>query len=184
MTSALQTSAATAAATHSSARSRPCSISWLLRAEVHPGLCQLARVLAHPLCADDGRYQYRLRGAAEEPINSKSKGSTVLGLPPEHPTLPSLLKGQRLPHGADRQVAPGLPAHFSPIKSGYEEFFGPMSGGVDYFTHASNNGTHDLYGNEEEKARRRLPDRPALATRGRLRHPHGAGRDHDARPSF
>ena len=38
------------------------------------------------------RWQYRLRGAAEEPINSKSKGSTTLGLPPEIPTLPSLLK--------------------------------------------------------------------------------------------
>ena len=38
------------------------------------------------------RYQYRLRGAAEEPINSKSRGSTTLGLPPEHPTLPSLLR--------------------------------------------------------------------------------------------
>ena len=39
------------------------------------------------------RYQYRLGGAAEVPINSKSKGSPTLGLPPEHPTLPSLLKG-------------------------------------------------------------------------------------------
>ena len=38
------------------------------------------------------RYQYRLRGAAEEPINGKSRGSTTLGLPPEHPTMPSLLK--------------------------------------------------------------------------------------------
>ncbi len=38
------------------------------------------------------RYQYRLRGAAEEPISSKSKGSTTRGLPPEHPTLPSKLK--------------------------------------------------------------------------------------------
>ena len=37
-----------------------------------------------------GRYQYRLRGAAEEPINSKSKGSTTLGLPTDHPTMPSL----------------------------------------------------------------------------------------------
>lgn len=37
------------------------------------------------------RYQYRLRGAAEEPINSKSRGSSALGLPPAHPTLPSLL---------------------------------------------------------------------------------------------
>jgi arylsulfatase A-like enzyme len=41
-----------------------------------------------------GRYQYRLRGGADEPISSKSKGSNVLGLPPEHPTLPSLLKKQ------------------------------------------------------------------------------------------
>jgi len=38
------------------------------------------------------RYQYRLRGAAEEPINSKSRGSSTLGLPPGHPTLPSLLR--------------------------------------------------------------------------------------------
>ena len=38
------------------------------------------------------RYQYRLRGAAEEPINSRSRGSATLGLPPEHPTLPSLLQ--------------------------------------------------------------------------------------------
>ena len=37
------------------------------------------------------RYQYRLRGAMEEPINSRSKGSTTLGLPPEIATLPDLL---------------------------------------------------------------------------------------------
>ena len=30
-----------------------------------------------------GRYQYRLRGAAEEPISSRSRGSTTLGLPPD-----------------------------------------------------------------------------------------------------
>jgi len=38
------------------------------------------------------RYQYRLRGALEEPINSRSKGSTTLGLPPDMPTLPSQLR--------------------------------------------------------------------------------------------
>ena len=38
------------------------------------------------------RYQYRLRGGADEPINSRSKGSTVLGLPPEVPTLPGMLR--------------------------------------------------------------------------------------------
>ena len=39
------------------------------------------------------RYQYRLRGAAEEPINSKSQRQCHAGLPPAHPTLPSLLRG-------------------------------------------------------------------------------------------
>ena len=37
-----------------------------------------------------GRWQYRLRGAAEEPLASVH-GDKVLGLPPAHPTLPSLL---------------------------------------------------------------------------------------------
>ena len=96
------------------------------------------------------RYQYRLRGAAEEPINSKSKGSSTLGLSPDHPTLPSLLKASGYHTALIGKWHLGYPPHFSPIKSGYEEFFGPMSGGVDYFTQCSNNGTHDLYLNEAE----------------------------------
>ena len=91
------------------------------------------------------RYQYRLRGAAEEPISSKSKGSTTLGLPPEHPTLPSLLKDAGYRTALMGKWHLGYPPVFGPLKSGYEEFFGPISGGVDYFTHCSNNGTHDLY---------------------------------------
>ena len=98
------------------------------------------------------RYQYRLRGAADEPINSKSKGSATLGLPAEHPTLPSLLKASGYRTALIGKWHLGYPPHFSPIKSGYEEFFGPMSGGVDYFTHCSNNGTHDLYLNDDEHA--------------------------------
>lgn len=97
------------------------------------------------------RYQYRLRGAAEEPINSKSRGNATLGLPPEHPTLPSLLKGAGYRTALIGKWHLGYPPHFSPIRSGYEEFFGPMSGGVDYFTHCSNNGTHDLFVGEQEQ---------------------------------
>jgi arylsulfatase A-like enzyme len=96
------------------------------------------------------RYQYRLRGGADEPINSKSKGSTVLGLPPEHPTLPSLLKASGYRTALIGKWHLGYPPHFSPLKSGYEEFFGPMSGGVDYFTHCASSGAHDLYSGEEE----------------------------------
>lgn len=98
------------------------------------------------------RYQYRLRGAAEEPISGRTRDSTTLGLPPEHPTLPSLLKAAGYRTALIGKWHLGYPPAFSPIRSGYDEFFGPMSGGVDYFTHCSTSGTHDLFLGEAEHA--------------------------------
>jgi arylsulfatase A-like enzyme len=96
------------------------------------------------------RYQYRLRGGADEPINSRSKGSTVLGLPPDVPTLPGMLRDAGYHTALIGKWHLGYPPHFSPLRSGYDEFFGPMSGGVDYFTHCSTTGAHDLYVGEQE----------------------------------
>ncbi|MDP2075148.1 sulfatase [Hydrogenophaga sp.] len=96
------------------------------------------------------RYQYRLRGAMEEPINSRSKGSTTLGLPPEVPTLPSLLKKTGYHTALIGKWHLGYPPSFGPLRSGYDEFFGIMAGGVDYFTHCSSSGEHDLYIDEDE----------------------------------
>ncbi|MDP3166498.1 MAG: sulfatase-like hydrolase/transferase, partial [Hydrogenophaga sp.] len=96
------------------------------------------------------RYQYRLRGAMEEPINSRSKGSTTLGLPPEVPTLPSLLKKAGYHTALIGKWHLGYPPSFGPLRSGYDAFFGIMAGGVDYFTHCSSSGEHDLYIDEDE----------------------------------
>ena len=97
------------------------------------------------------RYQYRLRGAAEEPLNSKARTSTTLGLPTTHPTLPSLLKEQGYRTALIGKWHLGYPPAFGPLRSGYDEFFGSMAGGVDYFTHCTLTGAHDLWVGEEER---------------------------------
>jgi arylsulfatase A-like enzyme len=99
-----------------------------------------------------GRWQYRLRGGADEPISSRTRGSAVLGLPPEHPTLPSLLREAGYRTALMGKWHLGYPPHFGPLRSGYEEYFGPMSGGVDYFTHADSAGRQDLWQGEAEFA--------------------------------
>jgi arylsulfatase A-like enzyme len=96
------------------------------------------------------RYQYRLRGGMEEPINSASKGSTTLGLPTDTPTLPSLLREAGYSTALIGKWHLGYPPSFGPLRSGYDEFFGIMAGGVDYFTHCSGKGDHDLYVGEDE----------------------------------
>ncbi len=96
------------------------------------------------------RYQYRLRGAAEEPINSRSRGSSTLGLPVDQPTLPSLLRDAGWRTALIGKWHLGYPPHFGPLRSGYETFYGPMSGGVDYFSHCGTNGAHDLFAGDDE----------------------------------
>jgi arylsulfatase A-like enzyme len=95
------------------------------------------------------RYQYRLRGAAEEPISSKARSSLTLGLPPEHPTLPSMLREAGYNTALVGKWHLGFEPNFGPLKSGYQEFFGPISGGVDYFTHCDSRGVHDLWQSEK-----------------------------------
>jgi arylsulfatase A-like enzyme len=99
------------------------------------------------------RYQYRLRGAMEEPLASKARGNPTLGLPPGMPTMPSLLKEVGYSTALIGKWHLGFEPHFGPLKSGYDEHFGPMAGGVDYFTHRDNPGVHDLWLNGQEEHR-------------------------------
>ena len=98
-----------------------------------------------------GRWQHRLRGGADEPIRSgAARGDARLGLPPAHPTLPSLLRDAGYATALIGKWHLGFPPHFGPLKSGYQEFFGALSGGLDYFTHRDTAGIHDLFENEAE----------------------------------
>jgi arylsulfatase A-like enzyme len=95
-----------------------------------------------------GRWQYRLRGAAEEPL-ARAHGDKVLGLPPAHPTLPSLLAEAGYATALIGKWHLGHPPHFGPLLSGYQEFYGFHAGGCDYFGHTTPRGEPDLWQNEE-----------------------------------
>ncbi|HZR22277.1 MAG TPA: sulfatase-like hydrolase/transferase [Vicinamibacterales bacterium] len=79
-----------------------------------------------------GRYQYRLRVGLEEPIGAASQD---VGVPPEHPTLPSVLKQAGYATTLVGKWHLGALPHFGPLKSGYDHFYGFRSGGVDYYSH-------------------------------------------------
>ncbi|HVY81961.1 MAG TPA: sulfatase-like hydrolase/transferase [Steroidobacteraceae bacterium] len=80
-----------------------------------------------------GRYQYRLRLGLEEP----ARDVPDIGLPPEHPTLPSLLKKAGYRTALVGKWHLGSLPKFGPLQSGYEQFYGFRGGGVDYYTHAN-----------------------------------------------
>ncbi|MGD9712915.1 MAG: sulfatase [Thermomicrobiales bacterium] len=95
-----------------------------------------------------GQYQYRLRGAAEEPLTYRYKGDKVIGLPPEHPTFPRLLKALGYHTALIGKWHLGYPPHFGPLKSGYDEHWGLLAGGIDYFTHLGPSGQSGLSHND------------------------------------
>lgn len=88
-----------------------------------------------------GRYQYRLPVGLEEPLANRPS----IGLPPTHPTLPSLLAKAGYRTSLIGKWHLGSLPDFDPLKSGYHKFWGIRSGGVDYYTHATSNGQLDLW---------------------------------------
>ena len=92
-----------------------------------------------------GRYQYRLPLGLEEPL----AGKTDIGLPPEHPTLPSLLQQSGYATALVGKWHLGIPPLFGPARSGYQQFYGIRSGAVDYYSHLNARGTHDLWDGDE-----------------------------------
>ncbi len=96
-----------------------------------------------------GRYQYRLPVGLEEPLVNASARN--VGLPPEHPTLPSLLKKAGYGTTLIGKWHLGWLPDYSPLKSGYDHFWGFRGGALDYFTHktgAATTNTDDLWDGE------------------------------------
>jgi len=79
-----------------------------------------------------GRYQYRLPIGLEEPLTGRD-----VGLPPDHPTLPSLLRKARYGATLVGKWHLGALPKFGPLQSGYDHFYGFRGGAVDYYRHAN-----------------------------------------------
>src|SRR6266700_1866094 len=88
-----------------------------------------------------GRYQYRLPLGLEEPL----AGKTNVGLPPEHPTLPSLLKRAGYATSLIGKWHLGVPPKFGPSLPGYDRFWGIRGGAIDYYSHINPRGEDDLW---------------------------------------
>src|SRR6202049_2005512 len=86
-----------------------------------------------------GRYQYRLRIGLEEPL----AGNPNVGLPPEHPTLPSLLGKSGYGTTLIGKWHLGVLPKFGPLKSGYDHFYGFRGGALDYYAHTAGTPPRD-----------------------------------------
>jgi len=91
-----------------------------------------------------GRYPHRLPIGLQEPLGD---GNMQLGIPPDHPTVGSLIKKA----GYDTMLIGkwhlGNIPDFGPNRHGFDEFFGINGSSADYFTHGNTAGRPDLYEN-------------------------------------
>jgi arylsulfatase A-like enzyme len=104
----------------------------------HEGIKFTSAYAAAPVCSPTrcayvtGRYPQRLAVGLEEPLKPKDRH---LGLDPGHPTVASLLKSTGYETALVGKWHLGWKPEFGPNRHGFDEFFGVLSGTVDYFTH-------------------------------------------------
>lgn len=104
-----------------------------------------------------GRYAQRTAVGLEEPIQfRKFHGEDVhtVGLDPVHPTDASLLKGAGYETALLGKWHLGYAPQFGPDYHGFDEFFGILSGGVDYYAHTDGDGAQGLFENDMPVARK------------------------------
>jgi len=96
-----------------------------------------------------GRYPARLTLGLLEPLRSPGKDSAY-GLTGDIPSLGILMKAGGYETALIGKWHLGFMPRHSPIKNGFDYFFGIHSGGADYISHKGENGTrsYDLYEND------------------------------------
>ncbi|WP_345455311.1 sulfatase-like hydrolase/transferase [Nocardioides marinquilinus] len=94
-----------------------------------------------------GRHPGRTPGGLQEPIAAPAP---TAGIPPEHPTLASLLRAQGYATSMVGKWHGGFLPWFSPLKSGWDYFYGNYSGGLDYFSKLYAKDGYDLWEGEQQ----------------------------------
>ena len=89
-----------------------------------------------------GRYPARLPIGLMEPLQDVDES---VGLPPEHPTVASRLKEAGYDTALIGKWHLGFLPEYGPLRHGFDEFYGILSGAVDYFSHRSSSGRLDLH---------------------------------------
>lgn len=99
-----------------------------------------------PTCAAliSGRYQQRV---GLEWALGTLQSDQERGLPVTATSLPALLKKNGYVTGLVGKWHLGFKPEFGPNAHGFDEFFGFLSGAVDYYTHRRGDGTADLHEN-------------------------------------
>lgn len=95
-----------------------------------------------------GRYPARHPAGLPEPILPEWDNSEV-GLEPEFPALPRLLKQRGYGTALIGKWHCGAAPRFGPIKSGFDDFFGVDGAGAGYFSHLDQYGAPQLYAGQD-----------------------------------
>jgi len=90
-----------------------------------------------------GRYHARMPIGLEEPLSGATRKG--IGLPPDHPTLPSLLRKVGFGTTLIGKWHLGNLPDFSPLQSGYDHFYGYRGGVIDYYRHTGRTGAADFW---------------------------------------